>query len=209
MKKNKKICIILLAITLLAVWFFHNYVYVSTKYRGNINKFGIIDDGLTINSSDKIIYKGSLLDTRKKTHGDLLLDYIEKKGYNGKIYFFSALGKNGKISSDSIIMGLEWLKKNNIKIVNISLSSKQKSKKLQDWIDNNKDVQIYCSYNNKDNTFDYPAMLSGVIGSGANRHIDYKDNDCKYSSNRIVLFNKGVYFFNGNSYLSIETLLHQ
>ena len=88
-----------------------------------------------------------------------------------------------------------------------SLSSKRKSHELQEWIKDNEEMRIYCSYNNKDNTYDYPAMLSGVTASGANKYIEYKPNDCKYNSNRIVIFNKGIHLFYGNSYLSIETLL--
>lgn len=205
---KRKIVLILVAFLLLSVIVLSNDVtYIIGSYNGQIEKIGIIDDCLTSIYSDKVFYYGELYENDKKTHGDELVQYIIKRGYSGEVYFYSALNKYGDVDSDSIIEGLEWMKEHNIKRVNISLSSKRKSNELQEWIKDNEEVQIYCSYNNKDNTYDYPAMLAGVTASGANKYIEYKPNDCKYNSNRIVIFNKGIHLFYGNSYLSMETLL--
>ena len=51
---------------------------------------------------------------------------------------------------------------------------------------------------------DYPAMYSGVIASGSDNKIKYKDIDMHYDSNKIILINKnGLKFFEGNSFLSL------
>lgn len=70
---------------------------------------------------------------------------------------------------------------NNISKVNISLTSKQYSKDLENWISQNKDsVQIYASYNNLLNSYDYPAMYDNVIASGSNNNINLKAIDRYY-----------------------------
>ena len=54
----------------------------------------------------------------------------------------------------------------------------------------------------------YPAMYSGVIASGSDNKIKYKDIDMHYDSNKIILINKnGLKFFEGNSFLSLYTML--
>lgn len=80
------------------------------------------------------------------------------------IYYFDSRTENDKITADSIISGLEWMKSNDVKYVNISLSSKKKSEELSNWISDNKDtISVYASYNNLTQSFDYPAMYDDVI----------------------------------------------
>lgn len=64
--------------------------------------------------------------------------------------------------------------KNNVYYVNISLSSKKYSEKLENWILEHPNVKIYCSYNNQENTFDYPALYEMTIASGSSKKINYK-----------------------------------
>ena len=80
---------------------------------------------------------------------------------------------------------------------------------METWIKENNDMTVYCSYNNKLNSLaDYPAMYSGVIASGSDNKIKYKDIDMHYDSNKIILINKnGLKFFEGNSFLSLYTML--
>lgn len=70
-------------------------------------------------------------------------------------------------------------------------------------------MQIFSSYNNEDNSLDYPAMYEQVVASGSSQNIEYKENDRKYITNRILLWNQGVHYFEGNSFLSLETLLEK
>ena len=98
------------------------------------------------------------------------------------------------------------MKEYGVNRINISLSSKVYSTQLQEWIDNNPDIIVYASYNNKVNTFDYPAMYENVIASGEkNSKIEFKKNDVKYKSKKIIsIRNKQLY--NGNSYLSLISM---
>ena len=124
---------------------------------------------------------------------------------NIKILYYNA-NYGGKISTESIIDGLDELKEYGVNRINISLSSKVYSTQLQEWIDNNPDIIVYASYNNKVNTFDYPAMYENVIASGEkNSKIEFKKNDVKYKSKKIIsIRNKQLY--NGNSYLSLISM---
>ena len=99
------------------------------------------------------------------------------------------------------------MEKNKVSKVNISLSSKRFDETLKKWIEDHPDIQIFSSYNNKLNSYDYPSMYEGVIASGQTSKIEYKDYDRKYRSNRLIIWNKGIHYFYGNSFLSLETLL--
>lgn len=53
-------------------------------------------------------------------------------------------------------------------------------------------------------------MHSNVIASGSNKKIEYKEIDVHYNSNKIVVLNKnGLEFFEGNSFLSLYTMLKE
>lgn len=184
----------------------HQEIYfIKADDYSDVKAIGIIDDSLC-KKYNNVIYEGELIED-KKSHGQDILEYIENIGYVNDIYYFST-EKNNTINSKSIIEGLEWMKAQGIKRINISLSSKKKSKNLVEWIANNSDVKIFCSYNNKINTYDYPAMIDGTISSGFNKKNNYKKSDIIYKSNHIIVFNNRFYYYQGNSYLSIITMLN-
>lgn len=170
-------------------------------------KVGIIDDCLNNLSFDNTVIYNSDLFQSKNSHGQELIRYLCLRGYTGEIYYYTAQDKNGKINSNAILDGLNWMKENNITNVNISLSSKKKNQELEEWIREHGEMQIFSSYNNEDNSLDYPAMYEQVVASGSSQNIEYKENDRKYITNRILLWNQGVHYFEGNSFLSLETLL--
>ena len=175
----------------------------------SIQKIGIIDDCLnTLPTDNTVIYNSDQFKS-KDSHGQELLKYLSLRGYTVKIYYYMAEDENGNISSNAIVNGLNWMLENGIKDVNISLSSQRESEELKNWISEHKEIQIFSSYNNQDNSSDYPSMYEDVIASGASSNIAYKETDRKYTTNRILLWNHGIHYFSGNSFLSLETLLRE
>lgn len=213
MKKNlktkRKRCLSIIFGTLLIAGLFcflHSFV-VTGKFEGEAYNIGIIDDSL-LSRKTNVIYQGEIVSKSSSySHGETLLKYLKDKDFTGKIYYFSAQNQSGKIDSESLVKGLNWLKGNGVKKINISLSSKNKSELVEKWINDNPEILIFCSYNNQINSYDYPAMFDRVIASGSNSKIKYKENDKHYCSNKLLIINKGIHFYNGNSYLSLETLL--
>ena len=67
--------------------------------------------------------------------------------------------------------------------------------------------QIYASYSNLKNSIDYPAMYQNVIGCGYAKGALNKAIDNMYKSNRIIVWNNGLAYYKGNSYLSLYTML--
>lgn len=96
---------------------------------------------------------------------------------------------------------------NDVKRVNISMSNKVKNDSLQNWIAEHKEIRVFASYNNKFNSYDYPAMYPGVYASGSSRKISYKDKDINYCSNNILVINNGIKAYHGNSFLSVISML--
>ena len=194
-----------LILILLIIIIVHSFVFVhKCSYFG---KIGIIDDCLSNEHSNIIYYQTNKIENIKKSHGDLLIDFLEKYNFEGNIYYFAAVDSSGKITSEQILNGLEWMYKNEITKVNISLSSAFYNKQIDEWIQTHPDVQIYSSYNNDINSVaDYPAMYENVIASGSDSRIKYKNNDSKYSSNKVIILYKNYYYV-GNSYLSLLTML--
>lgn len=136
-----------------------------------------------------------------------MLEFVNDNYVDFEILYYDAESENGRITSKSIIDGLTELKTMGVDKINISLSCKKYSRDIQKWIDENKDVKIFASYNNLINTFDYPARYGGVIASGKKeKNYDYKPLDIVYKSNRIFSLNTGK-IYNGNSYLSIMSML--
>ena len=171
----------------------------------DIDVVGVIDDSLYLEPSNNVIYNGDIIDDGE-SHGAEILEYLKDIGYSNSIFYYSA-ERDGIIESNSIVEGLNWMKQNKVKRINISLSSKKKSNDVEEWILKNSDIIVFCSYNNQINTYDYPAMLDGTISSGVNDGINYKENDVKYKSNRIIIINNGIKYYEGNSFLSIKTML--
>lgn len=209
--KQKKILsfgVVVIFICAILIIFLNQILFIRMGKCHNTRNIGIIDGYLSENLYDNVTYQGEYCKANK-THGDLLLNYAAIRGYHGEIYYYSAADANGKITTDLIISGLNWMQKNGISEINISLSTKKYDSILEEWIQNHPDIQIYCSYNNKENTYDYPAMYNGVIASGISNKITYKNIDKKYDSNKIVIWNRGFHYFYGNSFLSLETLLNK
>lgn len=208
MKKKHLVCLLVVLISTLALLGIKNYFTFTKRVNYNEN-VGVIDTYLN-RTYDDIISNESKYNSNeeKDTHGDKLINFIRELNYSGNIYYYSAVNEEGKISTDNIIDGLEWMINNDIKRINISLSSKKYNEDLQRWIKEHKEVEIYCSYNNYYNSVaDYPSMYSGVIASGSDDRINYKTDDEQYTNNRVVVINKGIHLFFGNSYLSVYTML--
>lgn len=201
----KRKVIVTLVICLVSLMCFFDMHYITYRDINEKEIIGIIDDRISYTVAQKVFYKGEYKES--ESHGERLLDYLESKDFTGKIYYFSAESEDGVITSDYIIEGLNWMKENGVTNVNVSLSSKSYNQELADWIIQNSEVRLFCSYNNKDNTLDYPAMLEGTISSGVSDKIMYKQEDRKYNSNSIIVINRGIHFYKGNSYLSLETML--
>lgn len=202
-KRKLFIAIIVVLITMLILAFYCNIV-VKTDCKTAI---GIIDTDLT-KCYDNIIYSSeNIIAANKKTHGDLLLQFLENCQDNLQIYYFNACYDNKKINSKKIIEGLEWMSQHNVKRVNISLSSKRQNDELREWLLVHKDIKIFASYNNRLNSADYPAMYNTVIGSGSDNRIKYKSIDIGYKSDKIITLHKGIHYYKGNSFLSVLSML--
>ena len=139
-----------------------------------------------------------------------VLEYFFQCNDNANVYYYNAENAEGKITNDGIINGLNWMVKNSVKKVNISLSNKKKYLELEKWIDEHKDtIKVFASYNNVHNTNDYPAMFKNVYASGTDSNIDYKSIDFHYRSNRIVMCHglKRIMLYRGNSFLSVYSMM--
>ncbi len=211
---KKKLLISLLVAFLLAlivfVYLTNEYVFVlGYDYSG---KIGIIDANINYTYDNLVIYESEYEDSEyTETHGDELLSFLNSIGYSGTIYYYEAVNENGNVQTENIIAGLNWMKENGVQRVNISLSSKYKNDELENWIEENSDITVYCCYNNKLNSFaDYPSMYSGVVASGSDKNIEYKDIDVHYNSNKVVVLSEsGLELFEGNSFLSLYTMLKE
>lgn len=172
-----------------------------------LDSVGIIDGNLSI-KYDNINYSENIcFDSKNITHGDEIIQFILNCQSNIEVYYYDASNQDGEVYNDSIIQGLEWMLNNNVKRVNISMSNKVKHDSLQNWIEEHKEIRVFASYNNKLNSYDYPAMYAGVYGSGSNKKISYKDIDINYCSNDILVINNGIKVYYGNSFLSVLTML--
>jgi uncharacterized protein YprB with RNaseH-like and TPR domain len=182
----------------------HN-IFIVFKVEPNEKYYGVIDGDLSKRYDNVILNEKATYNANHRTHGDNIIEFINKASTKINLYYYDA-ESNGTISSDEIIKGLNWMLVNHIKKVNLSLSSKNYSVELENWIYNNrKEITVYCSYNNKINTLDYPAMYENVIASGHN-NITYKECDIKYRSNRIIVLPQ-IKTYEGTTFLSVITML--
>lgn len=172
-------------------------------------KIGIIDEGLNQEYKNVILSSNQISDNYKaKTHGDKMIEFVHAVNPNIKIYYFDARDKQGKISTERVLEGLKWMENENIKYVNLSLSTKKREETLQEWL-NNTELKVYSSYNNLLNSLDYPSMYENVIASGCdNSKIKYKDMDVCYANNKVIVNYNIFRTYEGNSYLSLVTLLN-
>jgi ribonuclease HI len=202
-------------VSLIVVVVIIGFAYINNEFiflsKVNTNAvIGVIDGRLTRES--EIVIKTNKEVTTEKTeelnHGDLIVNFIQKAS-DADVVYYDASDSNGKISTQSIIEGLNWMKENDVKYVNLSLSSSKYSDDLQEWINDNNQIHVYASYNNIANSFDYPAMYKNVIASGNNREVIKKENDIYYNTNKVIvnwqIFNPYI----GNSYLTLITILDE
>ena len=95
------------------------------------------------------------------------------------------------------------MEQNGVGIICISLSSHSYYEEFQSKLRNTNAI-IYASYNNKRNTYDYPAMYENVIGVGTyNSIVNIKESDIIYKSNKILFFKNGIKYYKGNSFLAL------
>ena len=181
-------------------------MFKNQATHANNSKYGIIDSNLSRNHAN-IFDINETNYSSVLTHGDKILDFLEKYENSYSFYYYIA-EENNHISSAKLLDGLKWMLKNEVKFVCISLSSKYYSEDLQSWILENKDqITVYASYNNVINDLDYPAKYEGVIGIGSSLKIKKKKEDIIYKNSKIILISNGFYYFNGNSFLAPYTML--
>lgn len=205
--KWKKQCFILtLCLFLITIFCYNNILivnYSKIDSDGNV-KIGIIDGALY--KEHKIITEAYMNSHIKQvSHGDMILDFLEKVS-NVEVYYYDATNEEGKIDSENIIKGLEWMKKQDVDYINMSISSKKTSVEIVRWLELNTNIKVFCSYNNIIQSADYPAMYDDVIGSGINEQVMNEDMDKIYRTHNILLI-RDLSYYKGNSYLSILTML--
>lgn len=208
MNNLKKIVIIICTtIVLIFIYRLFGPIIIVSKMDAPDVVVGIIDGNIT-SLPDNVVYnKNSFMSSGKKTHGDKLIELINLCYENVTIYYYNAADDSNIIDTESIIDGLKWISNKNINYVNISLSSKFYSDDIQKWINDNSDIQVFSSYNNIDNSYDYPSMYDNVISSTIeSSNINVKKIDKIYRSNRIIVLDKFKQY-KGNSFLSILTTI--
>ncbi len=194
---------IVIFIVALIVWKKYLIVLPIVSSSKDSEKCGVID-GCIAGEYNNVIYEGNIQKSSQGvSHGDMLIEFIQSYNDELTIYYYNSEEK-GKIKSENIIQGLEWMCKHKVKYVSISLSSGYYSKELDEWISAHKgELTIYASYSNEISTIDYPAQYNGVIGIGSNSRIGYKDNDVCFRSNSLLLISSdGIRIYKGNSYLT-------
>lgn len=205
-KKNVVSVIILLAALLLCAAFLASrLLFVSSGDVSAAEPIGVIDGNLSephgnVTDSNVSGYEGSL------THGDRMLQFLDRFE-TAQVYYYDA-GSGGAVSSEGIIEGLEWMRSNGVRYVNISMSSRQYAKDLADWIAGHQDeMTVFASFSNVPQSADYPAMYDGVIASGIAQDFADDTDDCIYRSYRIVVDGDITSVYEGNSFLSVWTML--
>ena len=194
----------LIAVALL--FLIHTYLFIGTTSKKC--RIGIIDYNLSQTYDNVFLINGSERLSEEKTHGDEMIQFAREYAPNAQIYYCNALSDDGKIHSDNIISALEWMKDNDIKYVNISLSTARYNPQLDEWISNNKDINIYSSYSNLEQSADYPSMYDNVIASGIENNIPKKTIDLIYKSNKIKFRHSLLKTHQGNSYLSVYSTIN-
>lgn len=206
--KKKTYFIISGIIVLFFLIFYCNVTLVNVDKEKLPDPVGIIDGNLSIQHDNVTYHNNVNFIDQKNTHGDNMLSFLFDYKPNVNVYYFNATNKSGYIDTETLINGLNWMVENSVTKVNISLSSKTKNDELQNWILEHDNMKIYSSYNNKLNTYDYPALYENVIASGRNPKVHYKDIDIKYKNDNILLINNGFKLYKGNSYLSILSMFN-
>lgn len=205
-KSKKHIILAIIIVICLFVIIFNSSVVLVVKVNCNV-KVGIIDSSLSKTYENINFNEGTSFSSEKETHGDKMIEFTKNCQKNIELYYYDAQNIEGYIDTESILKGLDWMVEHSVERVNLSLSNSVKHEELQKWILEHKQIKVFASYNNKLNSFDYPAMYDDVIASGTNSKVDYKDIDIKYNSSTIVVISEDLNIYKGNSYLSILTML--
>jgi len=196
--------VIIAAIIFIAVFVLQrSNLVVFVNSDSNIT-IGIIDDSLTRHHQNIVMSNRPVAAANETmSHGDEMLRFAAAYAPNVGIYYFDATNADGVIDTQHIIKALEWMINNSVEVVVIPLSTRHYSVELRDFIQENQNrLRIYASYDNRAQSFDYPAMYPYVIGVGQTRH-SYKPNDIIFKTNRIWLLQRRLTSFHGNSYLAI------
>ena len=212
MKRKKIVAVVLIVVmSVVAILMicFSNVVWIKPFSTNGEIKYGVIDESLNEKHNNiEILNEKKCATTTEKSHGDYVLDFIEQISPSTSVYYYDA-EVDGKITTESIILGLNWMLENEVDCVTLSLSGKVYSDKLESWLDNNSDkITVYASYNNTRNSFDYPANYSNVIGIGTTQTINKKDNDVTYQTSNIIVTSFPLKKYVGNSYLTPYTMLN-
>lgn len=209
-KKNKAMIIIVIIIGFIVIVIKNSIIITFPKAKEQV--IGIIDSSINEDIKSSIFFQSYMnsVPLKEKSHGDNLIGFAKKINKEVTIYYYDASDDRGKINTDAIIEGLEWLKKNNVTNINISLSSTHYSVELEKYIkENNNFFTIFASYNNNKSTFDYPAMYKFVTGVGTKNILEKKDNDIYHNTSTVFIIKKPFKIYKGNSYISLlETIKH-
>lgn len=180
-------------------------MYEWKETLGSRIKVGVIDTGIDLNHRDLI---GAVKDVRNFTDGDIK-NVSDNVGHgthvagcigarrNGsgivgvapecELYIAKAFASNGMAGENSVISALEWLKDNNVNIVNMSFSSEKTTQKEYNTIKKCYDsgmVMVAAAGNDGPNcdsgsNIGYPAKFDEVIAVTA---VDINKNPAEFSS---------------------------
>jgi len=206
-KSNKRLYII----AVFGVFLVIAILYICLAFqvvvpRGNDCTIGIIDGSLS--KEYKNVISNQQTGSPELTHGDSMIIFAKNYCPSIEIYYYNAENAKGLVDTDSILKGLAWMLENNVGAVNISMSSTKFSEKLQAWITKNaEDIHVHASYNNLEESWDYPAMYDNVVGAGVKNRVKHKDNAVLFSSNNILLLGSHWGKYSGNSYLSLLCII--
>jgi len=212
MSKNKLLkrktaivtAVVIVATILIVLFALHRRSTVVFVNNGSNITIGIIDDSLTMAHPNVIMQNRPSSETSQAmSHGDEMLRFVAAYTPNVRVYYFDATNADGVIDTEHMIEALEWMLNNGVEVVAIPLSTRHYSATLRDFIQANQNkLRIYASYDNRAQSFDYPAMYPYVIGVGQTRY-SYKPNDIIFRTNRILLLQRRPMHFHGNSFLAI------
>lgn len=152
-------------------------------------KIGVIDvnsayQGYNIGSFD--IYNSE--NFNKFGHGTYTVALICKLLPNAQILSINIADDNGKITEQSLCLGIEYAVKNGCDIINLSLGTQYDYSKIKTAIDNaieNNCIVVAAAGNDYRDKLDYPAGYDQVI-SVISRGIDNIDN----TSNNVSIYKK-------------------
>lgn len=202
---KKKYILILGLTVIILIWTIHSR-FIFVREISVSSTIGVIDGSISKSYKEVVVFE-SFVDNsihQQTDHGDNMIDFAKKINPKIKMYYYNATNGDNKITSEAIIEGLEWFKKNNVRTVNMSLSSTLYSPELDQYLQLNKDnFDFFASYNNRKSSFDYPAMYEPVVGVGVDDVVVKKEKDVLYHTNEIILPSNDFQSFKGNSFLSL------